>query len=76
MVPSMTTILQRFSGEWVALLQTDAILTVCREIGYTVWRATAGGLHAGSAPCHAGCPADASGQRPPTITLAQRGRLP
>jgi hypothetical protein len=34
----MTTILQRFSGEWAALLQPDAILTVCREIGYTAWR--------------------------------------
>jgi hypothetical protein len=38
MVPTMTTILQRFSGEWAALLQPDAILTVCREIGYTAWR--------------------------------------
>jgi hypothetical protein len=38
MVPSITTILQRFTGEWAALLQPDAILTVCREIGYTAWR--------------------------------------
>ncbi len=38
MVPTMTTILQRFSEEWAALLQPEAILTVCREIGYTVWR--------------------------------------
>jgi hypothetical protein len=38
MVPSITTSLQRFSGEWAALLQPDAILTVCREIGYTAWR--------------------------------------
>ena len=38
MVPSLTTILQRFSGEWAALLQPDAILTVCRESGYTAWR--------------------------------------
>jgi hypothetical protein len=34
----MTTILQRFTGEWAMLLQPDAILTVCREIGYTAWR--------------------------------------
>src|SRR4030095_4208033 len=38
MVPTMTTILQRFSSEWAALLQPEAILTVCREIGYTAWR--------------------------------------
>jgi hypothetical protein len=34
----MTTILQRFTGEWAVLLEADAILTVCREIGYTAWR--------------------------------------
>jgi hypothetical protein len=38
MVPNMTTILQRFTGEWAALLHPEAILTVCREIGYTTWR--------------------------------------
>jgi hypothetical protein len=38
MVPHITTILQRFTGEWALLLQPDAILTVCREIGYTAWR--------------------------------------
>jgi hypothetical protein len=38
MVPSINTILQRFSGEWAALLQPDAILTVCHDIGYTAWR--------------------------------------
>jgi hypothetical protein len=38
MVPSINTILQRFSEEWAALLQPDAILTVCRDIGYTAWR--------------------------------------
>jgi hypothetical protein len=38
MVPSMTSILQRFTGEWAMLLQAEAILTVCREIGYTAWR--------------------------------------
>jgi hypothetical protein len=38
MVPNITTILQRFTGEWAVLLEADAILTVCREIGYTAWR--------------------------------------
>jgi hypothetical protein len=33
MVPTSTTILQRFSGEWAARLQPEAILTVGREIG-------------------------------------------
>jgi hypothetical protein len=39
MIPSLTTILQRFTAEWAALLQPEAILTVCHEIGYTAWRA-------------------------------------
>jgi hypothetical protein len=38
MVPSIATILQRFTGEWATLLQPDAILAVCGEIGYTGWR--------------------------------------
>src|SRR5919106_456959 len=38
MVPNITTILQRFSGEWATLLQPEAILAVCGEIGYTGWR--------------------------------------
>ena len=38
MVPNITTILQRFTGEWAMLLQPEAILAVCREIGYTTWR--------------------------------------
>jgi hypothetical protein len=38
MVPRITTILQRFTTEWAMLLQPEAILTVCREIGYTAWR--------------------------------------
>ena len=33
MVPSMTIVLQRFTGEWAALLQRKAILTVCGAIG-------------------------------------------
>jgi Transposase DDE domain len=38
MVPHITAILQRFTGEWALLLQPDAILAVCQEIGYTTWR--------------------------------------
>ena len=38
MVPTINTLLQRFSGEWAALLQPDALLTVCRDIGETAWR--------------------------------------
>jgi hypothetical protein len=38
MVPNITTILQRFTGQWATLLQPEAILAVCREIGYTSWR--------------------------------------
>ncbi len=38
MVPSISTILRRFTGEWALLLQPEAILAVCREIGYTGWR--------------------------------------
>jgi hypothetical protein len=38
MVPSITTILQRFTTEWATLLQPETILTVCHEIGYTAWR--------------------------------------
>ena len=38
MVPNITTILQRFTGEWAMLLPSDAILTVCRAIGSTAWR--------------------------------------
>jgi hypothetical protein len=38
MVPNITIVLQRFTGEWALLLQPEAILAVCREIGYTGWR--------------------------------------
>jgi hypothetical protein len=38
MIPNMTTLLQRFTDEWAMLLRPEAILTVCREIGYTTWR--------------------------------------
>jgi transposase len=44
MVPSLTTILQRLTGEWAALLQPDAILAVCgrlsRGLGLVVSRNT------------------------------------
>jgi hypothetical protein len=38
MIPRITIILQRFTTEWAALLQPEAILTVGGEIGYTTWR--------------------------------------
>jgi hypothetical protein len=38
MVPHITAILQRLTGEWAALLQPEAILAVCGEVGYTGWR--------------------------------------
>jgi hypothetical protein len=38
MVPHMTTILQRLTGEWTMLLPPEAMLTVCRERGSTAWR--------------------------------------
>jgi hypothetical protein len=38
MVPCISAILQRFTGEWAALLPPDAILAACGEIGYTGWR--------------------------------------
>ena len=39
MVPNMTTILQRLAGEWAALLQPEAILAACGEVGYPGGRA-------------------------------------
>lgn len=38
MVPRLTALLQRFTGEWAALLHPDAMLAVCSDIGYTAWR--------------------------------------
>jgi hypothetical protein len=38
MVPTITTILQRLTGEWAMWLQPAAMLTVCREMGSTAWR--------------------------------------
>ena len=38
MVPTITTILQRLTGEWVARLRPEAILAACGEVGYSGWR--------------------------------------
>jgi hypothetical protein len=38
MVPNVTAILQRFTTEWAALLQPEAILAACGEAGDTMWR--------------------------------------
>jgi hypothetical protein len=38
MVPSVTTVLQRFKTDWAAQLQPDAIHAACQEVGYTSWR--------------------------------------
>jgi len=38
MVPHITAILQRFTDAWSMLLQPEAGLAVCREIGSTAWR--------------------------------------
>jgi hypothetical protein len=35
MVPNITAILPRVTGEWTALLHPDAILAACDEVGYT-----------------------------------------
>jgi hypothetical protein len=38
MIPSIATVPQRFSGEWAALLQPEAILIVCLGSGYAAGR--------------------------------------
>jgi hypothetical protein len=38
MVPNVTPILQRFTTEWAALLQLEAILDACGEVGHKAWR--------------------------------------
>jgi hypothetical protein len=38
MVPNITAMLQRLTGEWAALLHPGAILAACGEVGYTGWR--------------------------------------
>jgi hypothetical protein len=38
MVPHVTTILQRFTTEWAALRQPEAMLAACGEVGDLTWR--------------------------------------
>jgi hypothetical protein len=38
MVPHISAILPRFTGEWAMWLHPDAILAACQESGYTQWR--------------------------------------
>jgi hypothetical protein len=38
MVPSVTTVLQRFKTDWAAQLQPEAISAACEAVGYTAWR--------------------------------------
>jgi len=38
MVPSVTTVLQRFKTAWAAQLQPDASHAACQEVGDTSWR--------------------------------------
>jgi hypothetical protein len=38
MVPSVAVILRRFTTDWATLLQPEAILAACGEVGYTTWR--------------------------------------
>jgi hypothetical protein len=38
MVPSVTTVLQRFTTDWAAQLQPEAIHAACEAVGYTAWR--------------------------------------
>jgi hypothetical protein len=74
MVPPIITILRRFTGEWAALLQPQATLAVCGEIGYTGWRdrAHAGHdhtiIHAANSPWEHGLQPP-----PPSLGLAVHG---
>ena len=38
MVPSVTTVLQRFKTDWAAQLQSEAIHAACEAVGDTAWR--------------------------------------
>ena len=38
MVPSVTTVLQRFKTDWAAQLHPEAIHAACEAVGYTTWR--------------------------------------
>jgi hypothetical protein len=38
MVPSVTTVLQRFTTDWAAQLHPEAIHAAYEAVGYTAWR--------------------------------------
>ena len=38
MVPNITVIRQRLTGEWASLRQPEAMLAACGEVGYPGWR--------------------------------------
>src|SRR5687767_11065761 len=38
MVPSVTTVLDRFKTDWAAQLHPEAIRAACEAAGYTAWR--------------------------------------
>jgi hypothetical protein len=38
MVPHVTTLRQRFTTEWAALLPPEAILAACGAVGQIAWR--------------------------------------
>jgi hypothetical protein len=69
MVPSISTMLHRFTGEWAAQLQSDAILTVCREVAYTGWGDRGHLLRPGRSICVI----DGREQSPAIVPNGQRG---
>jgi hypothetical protein len=38
MLPSVTTVLQRFNTDWAVQLEPEAIHAACAAVGYTAWR--------------------------------------
>jgi Transposase DDE domain len=38
MLPSVTTVLQRFKTDWAVQLEPEAIHAACEAVGYTAWR--------------------------------------
>ncbi len=38
MLPSVTTVLQRFKPDWAVQLEPEAIHAACEAVGYTAWR--------------------------------------
>jgi hypothetical protein len=38
MVARVTAMLQRFKMDWTTQLQPEAIISACKEAGYTSWR--------------------------------------